>query len=115
MLAAGEWPAPALLDEIVAAGDSAVAPLISVLRTYPRGWPQEACLEQVMGLLASLRHPDAIPELIEVIRRYPEETGESAARALSTFGAIAFEPVFDFCRDPAVTGNSRTHGVQRRI
>ena len=24
---------------------------------------------------------------------------------------IAFEPVFDFCRDPAVTGNSRTHGV----
>jgi hypothetical protein len=111
MLAAGEWPEPALLDEIIAAGDAAVAPLIAVLRTYPRGWPQEACLEQAMGLLSTLRHPDAIPELIEVIRRYAEDTGESAARALSTFGAIAFESVFDFCRDPAVTGYSRTHGV----
>ncbi len=111
MLAAGEWPEPALLDEIIAAGEAAVAPLIAVLRTYPRGWPQEARLEQAMGLLSTLRHPDAIPELIEVIRRYPEDTGESAAMALSSFGAIAFEPVFDFCRDPAVTGYSRTHGV----
>jgi hypothetical protein len=111
MLAAGDWPEPALLDEIIAAGDAAVAPLIAVLRTKPHGWPQEGCLEQAMGLLSTLRHPDAIPELIEVIRRYPMETGESAALALSSFGAIAFEPVFDFCRDPAVTGYSRTHGV----
>ncbi len=111
MLAAGEWPEPALLEAIIAAGDSAVGPLIAVLRTYPRGWPQEARLEQAMGLLGTLRHPDAIPELIEVIRRYPEDTGESAARVLSSFGAIAFEPVFEFCRDPAVSGYARTHAV----
>jgi SEC-C motif len=111
MLAAGEWPDPALLDEIVAAGDSAVAPLIAVLRTNPRGWPQELCLEVAMGLLSTLRHPDAIPAIIEILRRYPEDTGETAARALSIFGAIAFEPVFEFCRDPAVTGYYRTNAV----
>jgi hypothetical protein len=69
MVAAGEWPEPALLEKIIDAGDSAVAPLISVLRTYPRGWPEEAPLYNAMGLLSILRPPAAIPELIEIIRR----------------------------------------------
>ncbi len=40
MVAPGEWPEPALLEQIVDTGDAAVAPLISVVRTCPRGWPE---------------------------------------------------------------------------
>jgi hypothetical protein len=115
MVAAGEWPKPALMKNIIAAGDSAVAPLISVLRTDPRGWPEEAPLEHAMGLLSVLRPPAAIPELIQIIRRYDEESGESAARFLGTFGAVAFEPLLDVCRDPAVTGYPRTNAISAAI
>ena len=115
MVAAGEWPEPALLEKIIDAGDSAVAPLISVLRTYPRGWPQEAPLEHAMCLLSILRPPAAIPELIEIIRRYGEESGESAAQFLGSFGAIAFELLLDVCRDPGVTGYPRTHAMRAAI
>ena len=34
---------------------------------------------------------------------------------MSRFGAIAFEPVFDLCRDPAVTGYSRTHAASAAL
>ena len=44
MVAAGEWPEPALMEQIVAAGDEAVEPLLEVLRTEPEGWPEEAPL-----------------------------------------------------------------------
>ena len=56
-----------------------------------------------------IRSPAAIPELIEVIRRYGGDLGEEAAEALGRFGAVAFEPVLDACRDPEISGNSRTH------
>jgi hypothetical protein len=44
MVAAGEWPEPALMEQIVAAGDEAVEPLLEVLRTDPDGWLQECTL-----------------------------------------------------------------------
>jgi hypothetical protein len=84
MVAAGEWPEPALLEKIIDAGDPAVAPLISVLRTYPRGWPEEAPLDHAMGLLSILRPPAAVPELIEIISkttlRIPRRSIASAHR-----------------------------------
>ena len=63
MVATGESPEPALLEKIIDAGDAAVAPLISILCTYPRGWPEEAPLDHAMGLLSILRPPAAIPEI----------------------------------------------------
>src|SRR5437870_3946590 len=65
MVAAGEWPEPELLEQIVQAGDAAVEPLLEILRTKPRGWPDEASLSHAIGLLSVLRPPAAIPELIE--------------------------------------------------
>ena len=44
MVAAGEWPEPALIEQILAAGDAAVEPLREVLKTRPLGWPAEARL-----------------------------------------------------------------------
>jgi hypothetical protein len=115
LVAAGEWPEPALMEKIIAAGAEAVAPLISVVRTYPQGWPAEATLDHAMTLLTLIRCPEAIPELIEVIRRYDEESGDSATMLLGSFGAIAFEPLLAFCSDPAVTGYPRTNAISAAI
>ncbi len=111
MVAAGEWPEPALLEQIAQAGDAAVEPLIAILRTYPRGWPQEAPLDHAIGLLSVIRPPRAIPELIEIVRRYSAELGEAASQALGRYGTIAFEPLLELCRDPAVTGYKRSHAI----
>ena len=111
MVAVGGWPEPELLEQIVQAGDAAVEPLISVLRTYPRGRPEEAPLDYAIGLLSIIRPPRAIPELIEIIRRYGADLGEAAGRALGHFGPAAFEPLLETCRDPAVTGYKRSHAI----
>jgi SEC-C motif len=109
VVAAGEWPEPALLEKLIAAGEPAVAPLIAFLRTYPRGLPAEYSLDHAMRVLTALRSPDAIPELIEIIRRYDEDLGEVAARYLGSFGPIAFEPAMEVCRDSEVTGDSNAN------
>ena len=109
VVAAGEWPEPALLEKLIAAGEPAVAPLIAFLRTYPRDLPAEYSLDHAMRVLTALRSPDAIPELIEIIRRYDEDLGEVAARYLGSFGPIAFEPAMEVCRDSEVTGDSNAN------
>ena len=111
MVAAGEWPEPGLLKRIIDTGDAAVAPLISVVRTYPRGWPEEAPLNHAMAMLGILRPPAAIPELINVIRRYGPETGELAAESFGSFGAVAFEPLLNVCRDQTITGYARINAI----
>jgi hypothetical protein len=109
MVEVEEWPDPELLGQIVQAGDAAVEPLIGVLRTYPRGWPAEAPLYHAIGLLSVLRPPRAIPDLIEIIRRYGEDPGEWAARAVGNFGADGFEPLLEVVRDLAIRGYRRVH------
>jgi hypothetical protein len=115
MVAAGRWPEPELLEQIVRAGDATVESLIAVLRTYPRGWPEAAPFDTAIGLLSMIRPPRAIPELIEIIRRYGnprDDLGEAAARALGHFGPSALEPLLQVCRDPAVTGTRRGNAIQ---
>ena len=90
MVAAGEWPEPALMEQIVAAGDEAVEPLLEVLRTEPEGWPEEAPLYNAIGLLSEIRPPRAIPALVDVIRRFKSETGHATGDALARFGAEGF-------------------------
>ena len=115
MVQAGEWPEPDLIEQIARAGESAVEPLIKVLHRFPRGWPEEAPFSLAVGLLSVIRSPAAIPELIEVIKRYGGDSGQEAAEALGRFGAVAFEPVLEACRNPEITGNSRTHACNAAI
>jgi hypothetical protein len=111
MVSVGEWPEPELMDKIVQAGDAAAKPLIAVLRTYPHGWPAEAPLYHAIGLLSVLRPPRAIRALIEIIKRFHNDSGEEAARAVGKYGAVGFEPLLEVLRDPAIRGYQRAHAL----
>ena len=107
MVAAGRWPAPDLLQQILNAGDAAVEPLRAILRTDPRGWPAQAPLVHAIRLISNLRPPAAIPELVSIIRRYMNKVEEEAAEALVRFGTPGFEALLDLCRDPSIHGYRR--------
>ena len=109
MVAAGEWPEPALMEQIVAAGDEAVEPLLEVLGTEPEGWPEEAPLYNAVGLLSEIRPPRAIPALVDVIRRFKSETGDAAGDAIARYGAEGFEALLELIRDPSIVGYLRLH------
>jgi len=107
MAEAGEWPSPDLMEQIAAAGEGAVEPLLAMLRTRPRDWPERTTLQHAIGLVSVIRAPAAIPELALLFRSYSEEIGVDAAKAVGCFGALAFEPVFELCIDPALKGYRR--------
>jgi SEC-C motif len=107
MVAAGRWPAPDLLAQIVSVGDAAVEPLRAILRSNPRGWPAQATLVHAIRLVSTLRPSAAIPELVSIVRRYLNKPEEEAAEALVRFGPSGFETLLDLCRDPSMHGYRR--------
>ena len=109
----GEWPDPALCEQLVAAGEGAVGPLLDFMRTYPDTKdPREAALYHGIGILGAIRSPAAMPTLIEILKRYPDDTGEEAARVIGEFGAAAFEPALDLVRDPQMKGYPLRHAIE---
>jgi hypothetical protein len=112
MVDAGEWPEPRLMDQIVAAGESAVEPLLEVLATRPRGWPDEASVCHAATLLAAIRPTAAIPALAAVARFYKNETTEDAGTALAAFGQEGFENLLELIRDPKIVGYQRTRLIE---
>ena len=111
MVEAGEWPEPDLMEQIAAAGDAAVEPLLAILRSKPRGWPAEAPLNHAVALLVSLRPPAAVPELIEIVKDYANESGEDAAEAVASYGEAVFEPLLELAGDPALRGYRQGHAI----
>jgi hypothetical protein len=111
MVAAGEWPEPALAEQILAAGDAAVEPLREVLKTRPLGWPTEAPIVHAAGLLGMLRPPSALPDLIDLARFYKSETGRVAADAIATYGPAGFDTLLELIGDPSITGYHRTYFI----
>jgi SEC-C motif len=107
LVAAGRWPPPDLLRQILNADDAAVEPLRAILRTDLRGWPAQAALVHAIRLVSNLHPPDAIPELVSIIRRYINKVEEEAAEALARFGTPGFEALLDLCRDPSIHGYRR--------
>ena len=103
LVEAGEWPEPALLDEIVAQGQEAVEPLLEILRTRPRGWPAEALLNNAALLVSALHPPEGLPALLALLRDYPHETGETAAECAAAYGAEAVEPALAIARDAGLS------------
>jgi hypothetical protein len=109
MVTAGEWPDPGLLEQLVLAGDAAVEPLIALLRSPPRGYAGEESLYHAIVVLGTLRPPAAIPELVEVVKRYKSDIADIAADALAEFDAQGFETLLELCKDPSLQGYKRAH------
>jgi hypothetical protein len=112
LIEAGEWPDPELVAQIVAAGEAALEPLLAFIRTYPQEYEREIVVYNGVGILGMIGSRAAIPDLVEVIRRYPEDTGDLAAQVLGEFGPIAFEPALELVRDPKVVDYPRQHAVR---
>ncbi len=111
MIDAGQTPEPALIEQIAAAGHEAVEPLLAILRSKPRDWPAEAPLLHALGLLQVIRHPAAIPELIEIVKSYPDEAGKEAAEAVACYGEGVFDTLLELVADPAFRGYPRIHAI----
>jgi SEC-C motif len=112
LIKASEWPDPDLVTQIAAAGEAALEPLLAFIRTYPQEYEREIVLYNGVGILGMIGSPAAIPDLVEVIRRYPEDSGELAAEVLGEFGPIAFEPALELVRDPTVVDYPRRHAIE---
>jgi hypothetical protein len=112
LIDSSEWPDVELVEQIVAAGEAALEPLLAFIRTYPKEYERESALYNGVNILGMIGSPAAIPELVEVIRRYPEDSGELAAEVLGELGPIAFEPALEVLRDPAVVDYPRRHAIR---
>ena len=111
MVAAGEWPEPTLVEQILAAGDAAVEPLREVFKTRPLGWPAEAPIVHAAGILGMLRPPPALPDLIELARFYKNETGQVAGDAIATYGPEGFDTLLELIGDPSITGYHQSYFI----
>ena len=111
MVAAGEWPEPTLVEQILAAGDAAVEPLREVLKTRPLGWPAEAPIVHAAGILGMLRPPWALPDLIAAARFYKNETGQVAGDAIATYGPEGFDTLLELIGDPSITGYHQSYFI----
>jgi hypothetical protein len=107
MVAAGDWPDPALLQQIVDTGDVAVEPLFSIVRTVHSKQYDPGPVSHAIGLLSILQPAAAIPELVAVIKQHAEPVLPDAAYALSRFGVPGFDALLDLCRDPSVMAYER--------
>lgn len=112
MVAAEIWPEPAILEQIVAAGEGAVEPLLEVLRSRPHGWPAEAALSNAIGLIQHLGARSAIPDLAGIAKDYLTDTAQDAGDALAALGDEGYEVLLGVIRDPAVSGYKLTFLAQ---
>jgi hypothetical protein len=111
LVEAGEWPDPALMEEIVAQGQEAVEPLLEIVRTQPHGWPAEAPLDHAVALLCTLRPPEALPALIELFRHYANETAETVAECAAVYGPDVIEPALAVARETGLPYYSRSTAI----
>jgi hypothetical protein len=108
MVAAGEWPEPQLLEDVLAQGKEAVEPLREILRHEVHGWPEEAPLCFAADLLGTLGALEAIPDLIALFSRYDNETLQSVSTTLGLFGPAALDALLGVMRDTSLNPYQRT-------
>jgi hypothetical protein len=115
LVAAGEWPEPQLLEDILAQGQAAVEPLREVVRRDVHGWPEEAPLCFAIDLLGTLGAVEAIPDLIALFSRYDNETLQSASTTLGLLGPPAFEALLGVVRNASLNPYQRTEASSGAI
>jgi SEC-C motif len=108
---ASEWPAPELLEAILARGAKAVDPLREVLRRDPDelpDWPFVLAL----NLLGSLGDPSALAELLPLFRSGHEAVLDWLDDAVGRFGAPVIEPLLEIARDPSLEWYPRARAIE---
>jgi hypothetical protein len=115
LVAAGEWPEPGLLEAILARGAEAREPLLEVIRREPQGWPEDAPIGFATDLLGSLRDPAALPDMLELFRRFDDEMLESVYSAVGALGPAAIEPALAVARDRTLGWYPRAMAVNAAI
>jgi hypothetical protein len=111
MVAAGEWPAPELMEAIVARGEHAIGPLLEVVRREFGAWPEDAPLDHALGLLSLLPPSQAtIPAVLPLFRRYDDvgELVEALPPLLLPFGLPMIEPMLEIARDASLRWYTRS-------
>jgi hypothetical protein len=111
LVAAGEWPEPQLLEDILAHGEAAVEPLREVVRHEVHGWPEEAPLCFAIDLLGGLGAVVAVPDLVALFSRHDNETLQSASTTLGCFGEAAFEALLGIVREPSRSTFQRAEAI----
>jgi SEC-C motif len=109
MVKAGEWPAPELLEQIVNTGNAAIEPLLKLLRTQSLARPDPDVLRNVMGLLSVLRPPEAITELVHLVRHDEVQASADAGVALGQCGDAGFAALIDLCSSASIKGYRRAY------
>ena len=79
LVEAGEWPRPELLEQILATGEAATAPLLEIIEAEPNAWPEEVVINAI-GLLSMLRPAAALPALVANARQSSREASGPAGR-----------------------------------
>jgi hypothetical protein len=111
MVAAGKWPAPELLEAIVAQGEQAIGPLLEVVRREFGAWPEDAPLDHALGLLSLLPPSEAtIPAVLPLFRRYDGVAAmvEALPPLLRPFGLQMIEPMLEIARDTSLRWYTRS-------
>jgi hypothetical protein len=111
MVKAGQWPDPQLLEQILAAGDDAVEPLLDVLRDPPTGWPGIAALGHAVQLLSMLRRPEAIPEVCKVVEDFDDRDSADAADSLIEYGEAGFDAIINLILSLPAEGIQRSYAI----
>jgi hypothetical protein len=109
MVAAGEWPDPALLEAVLAQGEKAIGPLVEVVRREVHGWPAEAPLHHALGLLSMLPPAqEALAPVLALFHRLEGEGLEDLPPILQAFGPQVIEPCLAVVRDPTLDWYTRS-------
>src|SRR5437879_2343170 len=99
LVTAGGWPEPRLLTAILERGNEAVEPLRALLR---RDFEEDklSTVAFAVDLLGSLDDASAVPELLNLFRRYDDlDVMETVRPALSRIGPQVIEPALEIARD----------------
>ncbi len=102
MIAAGAWPEPALLEEIMEQGQDVVEPLLEIVRSRPQGQSAEAVRHNAIFLLCALHPPEALPDLLALFNQQNHDLIETVSENAATFGPAVVAPALAIAADTSL-------------